>query len=55
MIEVANMRGKVFTVTGGASGIGKATSVRLAELGASGISISDVDEAGLEQTKKLCM
>lgn len=49
------IEGKVFTVTGAASGIGQATTVRLAQLGATGIAISDVDVVGLEKTKKLCM
>jgi NAD(P)-dependent dehydrogenase (short-subunit alcohol dehydrogenase family) len=48
------MKGKVFTITGAASGIGRATTVRLAQLGATGIAISDIDEVGLEQTKMLC-
>lgn len=49
------MDGKVFAVTGAGSGIGRATAVRLAELGAQGVAISDVDEAGLHETKSLCM
>ncbi|KAF2492583.1 putative short chain dehydrogenase/ reductase [Lophium mytilinum] len=48
------MEGRVYAVTGGASGIGQAVVVRLAELGARGIAISDVNLAGLENTKKLC-
>ncbi|KAF2807403.1 putative short chain dehydrogenase/ reductase [Mytilinidion resinicola] len=48
------MKGKVYAVTGGASGIGQAVVLRLAELGARGIAISDVNLAGLEKTKKLC-
>lgn len=49
------MQGKVFAVTGAASGIGRAVAIRLAELGAEGIAISDVDEAGLRETVSLCM
>jgi NAD(P)-dependent dehydrogenase (short-subunit alcohol dehydrogenase family) len=52
---MTNFKGKVFTVTGAASDIGRVTTVRLAQLGASGIASSDVDVAGLEQTEMLCM
>ncbi len=48
------MKGKVFAVTGAGSGIGRATAIRLAELDAQGIAISDVDEPGLQETKSLC-
>ena len=48
------MKGRFYTVTGAASGIGQAVVVRLAQLGAAGISISDVNTAGLDATKALC-
>ncbi len=48
------MKDKVFAVTGAGSGIGRATAIRLAQLGASGLGISDVDLAGLEETRRLC-
>ena len=38
------MQGKVFAVTEAGSGIGRATAVRLAELGAQCIAISDLNE-----------
>lgn len=41
-------------MTGAASGIGRATAVKLAHLGASGIALSDVNEHGLRETKALC-
>ncbi|OCK79789.1 putative short chain dehydrogenase/ reductase [Lepidopterella palustris CBS 459.81] len=47
-------KGKYYSVTGAASGIGKATSVRLVELGAAGVAISDVDLAGLKATEEEC-
>ncbi|OAL25787.1 hypothetical protein AYO20_10342 [Fonsecaea nubica] len=48
------IQGKVFAVTGAGSGIGRATAIRLAELGAIGIAISDLDQPGLIETQKLC-
>lgn len=47
------MKGRFYAVTGAGSGIGRATTIRLAELGAAGVAISDVDEKGLEETKRL--
>ncbi|OIW32571.1 NAD(P)-binding protein [Coniochaeta ligniaria NRRL 30616] len=48
------IKGKVYTVTGAASGIGRETAVLLAELGAAGVALSDVNEAGLQATAQLC-
>jgi NAD(P)-dependent dehydrogenase (short-subunit alcohol dehydrogenase family) len=47
------IRGRVAIVTGAAAGIGRATAVRFAELGARGIALADVDEAGLAETQRL--
>lgn len=49
------MEGRFYVVTGAASGIGQAVTIRLAELGVAGIAISDVNVAGLEETKEKCM
>ncbi len=46
------IRGKVAVITGAGSGIGRATSIRLANDGAS-ILVADVDEAGGAETVKL--
>lgn len=43
----------VAVVTGAASGIGRALAVRLAAEGISGIAISDINEAGLNETVSL--
>jgi NAD(P)-dependent dehydrogenase (short-subunit alcohol dehydrogenase family) len=51
---LSSIKGRLYTVTGAASGIGRATTIKLAQLGAAGISLSDVNEAGLNETKELC-
>ena len=43
---------KIVAITGAGSGIGRALAVQCAELGAS-LAISDVNEAGLEETASL--
>ncbi len=46
------LRDKVVAITGAASGIGRALAVELVKRGAR-VAISDVDEAGLQQTARL--
>lgn len=46
------LAGQVCLVTGGGSGIGRATSVRFAEEGAR-VAVADVDLAGTEETSRL--
>lgn len=48
-----DIRGRVAIITGAAAGIGRATAVRFAESGASGLVLADVDQAGLAETARL--
>ncbi|POR38191.1 Short chain dehydrogenase/reductase family oxidoreductase, putative [Tolypocladium paradoxum] len=52
---MSSLNGRVYTVTGAASGIGQAVAVRMAELGAAGLALSDVNMSGLEKTKQMCL
>ena len=45
--------GRVCLVTGAASGIGRATAVKMASLGAK-LAISDINFEGLSETNELC-
>ncbi|KAF4334387.1 short chain dehydrogenase reductase family oxidoreductase [Fusarium beomiforme] len=52
---MSSLKGRVYTVTGAASGIGQAVAMRLVELGATGLALCDVNMANLEKTKALCV
>jgi NAD(P)-dependent dehydrogenase (short-subunit alcohol dehydrogenase family) len=52
MALAIDMTGKVALVTGAASGLGRATAIKLAEAGAS-LCLVDVNEAGLAETSAL--
>lgn len=52
MAMAGNMKGKAALVTGAASGLGRATALKLAQAGAN-ICIVDVNAAGLEETATL--
>lgn len=47
-----SMEGKVYAITGGGGGIGRATAIRAAQLGAAGLALCDVNIEALETTKK---
>ncbi|EEU44936.1 uncharacterized protein NECHADRAFT_85176 [Fusarium vanettenii 77-13-4] len=46
--------GKVYCISGAASGIGRATALRLASKKVSGLALSDLDIRGLESTAEEC-
>lgn len=47
------MEGNFYSITGAGSGIGRATAIRCAELGASGVTLCDLSTEGLEVTKEM--
>lgn len=52
MLQPSDMTGKVALVTGAAAGLGRATALRLAGLGAT-VALVDIAETGLEETAAL--
>jgi NAD(P)-dependent dehydrogenase (short-subunit alcohol dehydrogenase family) len=51
-MPIADMKGETALVTGAASGVGRATALKLAEAGAN-LCLVDVNPAGLEETAEL--
>ncbi|OJJ05931.1 hypothetical protein ASPVEDRAFT_199409 [Aspergillus versicolor CBS 583.65] len=51
---LSSIAGRVYMITGAASGIGRETAITLAKLGAAGLAISDVNTKGLQETKEEC-
>ena len=47
------IKGKTAIVTGAAAGIGRASALAIAEAGAKGVTIADIDDEGLAETKTL--
>lgn len=48
-----DITGKVAIVSGAATGIGRATAVALAQAGAKGVTLADVEDAGIAETAEL--
>lgn len=51
-VDFHSCKSLVFAVTGGGGGIGGATALRLAQLGAAAVAIADVDEERMEAKKQ---
>ncbi|KAK0258557.1 hypothetical protein LTS09_006816 [Friedmanniomyces endolithicus] len=49
----SDFTGKVCLITGAASGIGRATALKMASLGAT-LALSDINQPGLEETTTMC-
>ena len=53
MYNPMSLKGKRIVVTGGASGIGRATAIEVCQLGGS-VLLLDIDEKGMEKTLAEC-
>jgi NAD(P)-dependent dehydrogenase (short-subunit alcohol dehydrogenase family) len=47
-------RGKNYAITGAGSGMGAATAIKAAQLGAAGLLLADLHEEGLKKTVAEC-
>jgi hypothetical protein len=52
-MQISNMKGKAALVTGAASGLGRATAIKLAAAGAN-VCLVDLNAAGLQETARPC-
>ena len=54
-MELYFTNGEVAIITGAGSGIGAGTAVRFAQFGVSGLCLSDLNGAGMQEVRKKCI